>query len=122
MSWDWTWVQLLTAAAGIYAVFIALFLIRENRSPQSTFAWLFLMLVFPVGGLVIYTLFGRGWQAFSRKGQLHTLLEGTSLADRRTALLERQPRLLQELSEVGVGEYARLAQMLWSSAAAPLTK
>ncbi len=122
MPWDWHWTQLFTTAAGLYAVFIAIFLVRENRSPQSTFAWLFLMLVFPVGGLVIYTLFGRGWKAFSRKRQLHTLLEGTSLADRRTALLERQPRLLEELAKVGIGEYARLAHMLWSSAGAPLTE
>src|SRR3954447_15735398 len=114
MSWNWTWVQLFTAAAGLYAVFIALFLIRENRSPQSTFAWLFLMLVFPVGGLVIYTLFGRGWQAFSRQGQLHTLLGGTSLAERRTALIDRQPQLLEELSRAGVGDFTHLAHMLWA--------
>ena len=86
MNWDWTWVQLLTTAVGLYAVSIALFLIRENRSPQSSFAWLVLMVLFPIGGLVIYTLFGRGWKAFSRRGQLHTLVEGTSLADRLTVV------------------------------------
>lgn len=121
MSVDWSWVQLVTTLAGLYALSIAVFLIRENRSPQSTFAWLFLMLVFPVGGLIIYTLFGRGWKAFSRQGQLHTLTEGTSLADRRTALLERQPGILEALSKNGVGEYARLGQMLWASARAPVT-
>ena len=95
---DWTWVQLLTTVSGLYALGIAVFLIRDNRSPQSTFAWLFLMLVFPIGGVIIYTLFGRGWKAFSRKNQLHSLMEGTSLADRRTALLERQPGILEALT------------------------
>ncbi len=102
---DWTWVQLLTTVSGLYALGIAVFLIRDNRSPQSTFAWLFLMLVFPIGGVIIYTLFGRGWKAFSRKNQLHSLMEGTSLADRRTALLERQPGILEALSNDGTGEY-----------------
>ena len=115
---DWTWVQLLTTLAGLYALSIAVLLVRDNRSPQSTFAWLFLMLVFPVGGVIIYTLFGRGWKAFSRKNQLHSLMEGTSLADRRTALLERQPGILEALSKDGTGEYGRLGQMLWASAGA----
>jgi hypothetical protein len=47
-------------AAGLYTLSIALFLIRDNFGPQPTFACLFLMLLFPVGGLVIYTLFGGG--------------------------------------------------------------
>jgi len=120
---DWTldWVQVVTALAGVYAGVIAVFLVLENRSPQSTFAWLFLMLGFPIGGLIIYTLFGRGWHAFSRKNQLHTLIEGTSLVERKTAISERQPALLEELSGTSIGEYARLSQMLWTSANAPLT-
>ena len=79
------WVQVLTVLVGVYAAVIAVFLVLENRSPQSTFAWLFLMLGFPVGGLIIYTLFGRGWKAFSRKNQLHTLIEGTSLVERKAS-------------------------------------
>ena len=115
------WVQLLTVLAAVYAGVIAVFLVLENRTPSSTFAWLFLMLGFPVGGLVIYTLFGRGWKAFSRKNQLHTLIEGTSLVERKAVMVERQPVLLDELARTSVGEYARLGHMLWLSASAPLT-
>ena len=115
------WVQLLTALAAVYAAVIAVFLVLENRSPSSTFAWLFLMLGFPVGGLIIYTLFGRGWKAFSRANQLHTLIEGTSLVERKARMVDRQPALLDELAKTGVGEYARLGHMLWLSADAPLT-
>lgn len=106
------WVQVLTVLVGAYAAVIAVFLVLENRSPQSTFAWLFLMLGFPVGGLVIYTLFGRGWKAFSRANQLHTLIEGTALVQRKAVMVERQPDLLDELSRTSVGEYARLGHML----------
>jgi cardiolipin synthase len=115
------WVHVLTVLVGVYAAVIAVFLVLENRSPQSTFAWLFLMLGFPVGGLILYTLFGRGWKAFSRKNQLHTLIEGTSLVERKAIMTERQPVLLDELSRTSVGEYARLGRMLWLSADAPLT-
>ena len=80
------WFHVLTVLAGVYAAVIAVFLVLENRSPQSTFAWLFLMLGFPVGGLIIYTLFGRGWKAFSRKNQLHTLIEGTALVERKAVM------------------------------------
>jgi len=121
LNWNVDWVQVLITLAGLYAASIAVFLVLENRSPQSTFAWLLLMLGFPVGGLIIYTLFGRGWKAFSRKNQLHTLMEGTSLVERRAALVERQPILLEELSKTSAGEYMRLGQMLWASARAPLT-
>ncbi len=121
MNWTLDAMQILTVLAAAYAAVIALFLVLENRSPQSTFAWLFLMLGFPVGGLIIYTLFGRGWKAFSNKDQLHTLIEGTSLVERKSAMTEQQPMLLAELSKTSVGEYARLAQMLWMSARAPLT-
>ena len=115
------WVQLLTVSIAVYAALIAVFLVLENRTPSSTFAWLFLMLGFPGGGLIIYTLFGRGWKAFSRKNQLHTLIEGTSLVDRKAVMVERQPVLLDDLAKTSVGEYARLGHMLWLSANAPLT-
>lgn len=115
------WLQVLTVLVGVYAAVIAVFLVLENRSPQSTFAWLFLMLGFPLGGLIIYTLFGRGWKAFSRKNQLHTLIEGTSLVERKAIMVGQQPVLLDELSRTSVGEYARLGRMLWLSADAPLT-
>jgi cardiolipin synthase len=113
MNFTVDWVQLLTVAAAVYAAVIAVFLVLENRSPSSTFAWLFLMLGFPVGGLVIYTLFGRGWKAFSRKNQVHTLIEGTALVERKAVMVERQPVLLDELARTSVGEYARLGRMLW---------
>jgi cardiolipin synthase len=83
--------------------------------------WLFLMLGFPVGGLVIYTLFGRGWKALSRKNQPHTLIEHTALVERQAVMVERQPGWLDELVRTGVGDYARLGHMLWLSASAPLT-
>ena len=73
---------MLTTLIGAYALSVAVFLIMENRSPQSTFAWLLLLLAFPLGGVVIYMMFGRNRHVFSRERRLTKLMEGTSLADR----------------------------------------
>lgn len=114
------WTLLLSVLTGAYAVGVAIFLILENRSPQSTFAWLFLFFVFPIGGLIIYMLFGRNRHAFSRARELTKLLEGTSLARRAESVVAEQPAKLEALARRQV-EYARLATMLWSSARSPLT-
>ncbi len=54
----------------LYTLVAALYIILENRSPQSTFAWLLLFIAFPIIGIVIYRFFGRGWRAFSKEKEL----------------------------------------------------
>lgn len=115
-----SWTLAVTALVGAYAIGTAVFLILDNRSPQSTFAWLFLLLVFPLGGLVIYVLFGRGRHAFSRERVLTKLVDGTALASRSAALVAEQPAKLSALAGTH-GQYARLATMLWATARSPLT-
>jgi cardiolipin synthase len=114
------WLTVGTAFVGAYALGVAIFLILENRSPQSTFAWLFLLLAFPVGGLVIYLMFGRSRHAFSRQRRLTNLFEGTTLADRASRVVAEQPAKLAALAQRHV-EYGRLASMLWATARSPLT-
>ncbi|HET9261967.1 MAG TPA: cardiolipin synthase [Vicinamibacterales bacterium] len=115
-----TWYTAVTALIGVYALSVAVFLILENRSPQSTFAWLFLLFVFPFGGVVLYAMFGRGRHAFSRERFLTPLLQGTKLADRAASVIAQQPANLSRLAD-DHGSYARIATMLWASARAPLT-
>jgi cardiolipin synthase len=115
-----SWTTALTIVVGAYAVSVAAFLILENRSPQSTFAWLFLLVVFPLGGLAIYAMFGRGRHAFSRKRSLRKLLEGTTLARRASSLMSEQPTQLEALADRH-REYGRLANVLWATARSPLT-
>jgi cardiolipin synthase len=67
-SWWSPW--LVIELFALYALIVAIFIISENRSPQSTFAWIFFFLVAPGIGLVIYFFFGRGWRAFSREDEL----------------------------------------------------
>ncbi|MEX2272499.1 MAG: cardiolipin synthase [Vicinamibacterales bacterium] len=114
------WLSAVTVLVVLYALSVAVFMILENRSPQSTIAWLFVLLLVPPVGLFLYALFGRSWHAFSRKGTLRKLMHG-DLAARSTRLLEEQPITLEKLAEGPIGDYARLGAMLWASARAPLT-
>lgn len=116
-----TWNVVVTAVVGLYAFGVAVFLILDNRSPQSTFAWLFLLLLFPAGGLVIYMMFGRGRHAFSRQRTLTSLVQGTALADRSAAVMRVQPAKLADLSAGRQGAAGRLATMLWATSRSPLT-
>jgi cardiolipin synthase len=115
-----SWSAALTTAVGAYALSVAVFLILENRSPQSTFAWLLLLLLFPLGGLVIYMMFGRNRHAFSRERSLTKLTEGTSLAGRAARVMAEQPAKLAALAQQRA-DYGRLASLLWTSAESPLT-
>lgn len=54
----------------MYLFFVFSIILLDNRTPQSTFAWLFLMLAFPVIGLLVYLFTGRGHKAFSNENKL----------------------------------------------------
>ena len=42
----------------IYVIGVIGFILLDNRTPQSTFAWMFLMLTFPILGFLIYIFLG----------------------------------------------------------------
>jgi cardiolipin synthase A/B len=115
-----SWTAVATIVIAAYALSVAIFLILENRSPQSTFAWLFLLLVLPLGGLLLYLFFGRSRHAFSHRGVLKRLLEGTTLAERAAQTVAEQPSNLAALTRSHT-QYGRLANMFWTSARSPLT-
>jgi cardiolipin synthase len=69
--------EVLKVLFAIYLVIVVGVILLDNRSPQSTFAWLFLMLSFPVLGFLIYVMFGRGYKAFSHENRL-ALIGGLS--------------------------------------------
>ena len=120
LAGDFSWNLLVTVLISAYAISVAAFLIMENRSPQSTFAWLFLLLAFPLGGVVLYAMFGRSWRAFSRRGTIRKLLEGSTIARRAARVMNEQTANLATLAQMHPA-YARLANMLWASSRSPLT-
>jgi cardiolipin synthase len=54
----------------IYALVTGVFLLMENRRPQSTLAWMLVLFFAPGIGLLIYLFFGRDNKAFSKRTKL----------------------------------------------------
>src|SRR5688500_20191069 len=110
---SWTLYLLYLGAATV-------FLVLENRSPQSTFAWLFLMVLAPGVGPVVYFLFGRGSRAFSHRQALRRQMGRGGLPKELAAVRSAQEEAQTELSDSAGELYRRLPVLLWTSAAAPL--
>jgi cardiolipin synthase A/B len=111
---------LAVALAFAYALSVTAFLALQNRSPQSTFAWVLLFVLFPPGAWLAYIMFGRGRHVFSRELTAAKLLERSTLAERAARVVAAQPDAIADLADTQ-GEFARLAGMLWASGRSPLT-
>lgn len=109
------------AVFAVYVIAATVFLVLENRSPQSTFAWLFLMILAPGVGAVVYFLFGRGADAFSHRHALRKQLGHTGLGRELTKIRRSQDEVREALLGSEIDAYRRLPQMLWASVEAPLT-
>ncbi len=111
--------QIAAVLLALYVLMAALYLIQENRSPQSTFAWLFLFLILPLVGIVVYRFAGRGWQAFSKENELaRQELDGDLLVDLRPILARQQEyvdRLATEQPRSFKSKLLRLVQRNSSS-------
>jgi cardiolipin synthase len=116
-----TWVQLTVVVLTIYAIVVAVFLILENRSPQSTLAWLPVLLLLPGIGLFVYLLTGRTWRAFSHRGELVKVVGSSNMSARVRRVLQTQPERMDQLAKLGHLEYTRLATLLWNSGHSLLT-
>jgi cardiolipin synthase len=82
----------------VYLVIVAAFIILENRSPQSTFAWLFLFSIFPVIGLIIYLYLGRSWRAFSKEDGLARQEMGSEFMRNLEPIQSRQQEYFDRLA------------------------
>jgi cardiolipin synthase len=63
--------QLVSAIFLITSIAIALIIILEKRSPYRTVAWILILVILPIVGLIFYLFFGQDYRKrkiFSRKG------------------------------------------------------
>jgi cardiolipin synthase len=58
------------ASLTLYALVMCVFLVSENRRPQTTLAWMLVLFFLPGIGLLIYLFFGRERKAFSKRNKL----------------------------------------------------
>jgi cardiolipin synthase len=89
--------SIIAAALAVYIVIATIFIIMENRTPQSTFAWLFLFLTLPLVGVIIYIFFGRGRHAFSQETHLARQEMGSDVMRDARELIERQQEYVDRI-------------------------
>ena len=109
-------------AAGIYALCVIYFVVRDNRSPQSTMAWLFSMLALPVVGIFVYIFLGRSWRAFSQEKRLAKQGIGGALSGSLAPLLSREDAYIARLESENPDSYKRrLLQLVQRNSNSALT-
>ena len=107
---------------GLYILSTVTFIILENRTPQSSFAWMLLFFSFPVAGVLVYLLFGRDSKAFSRSDKLLRLTLGGDLRTLLSPLLSDQDKEIAHLIEQSQTPYERkLLRLVHQNANSALT-
>lgn len=106
----------------IYALVATVFIISENRTPQSTIAWLFLLLFVPVLGVLIYYFLGRGSHAFSQERQIARHELGNEFMRDLGPLLTRQEEIAARLAREKPESYQRrLVNLIHENSSSVLT-
>lgn len=82
----------------IYTIAVAVFIISENRTPQSTFAWLLFLVMLSLVGLLVYLFLGCGKHAFSKETQLAAQEMGDDLKRDLGNLTERQQEYVDRIA------------------------
>lgn len=66
-----TWIDLVAVGYYIFVTVVAVGILMENRNPMKTMGFVLVLYLVPVGGLIVYFLFGQNYRKrkiFSRKG------------------------------------------------------
>ena len=105
----------------LYGLGMTIFIISENRRPQSTLAWMLVFFAAPVVGAVIYILFGRHRKAFSKQSRL--LMQDLEGAARPLLepILSRQDAEIARLEEESPG-HAKLMMLIRRNSRSALTR
>ena len=106
LSPDIIWI-IIFVVIGLYVLGAAIFIIRENRSTQSTFAWLFLFFALPVLGVIIYLFFGRTWKAFAKENALTRQNIGSDLLKDMTPLLTSESNYVEQIAREKPASYKK---------------
>jgi cardiolipin synthase len=112
--------SLLTIGLTLYFVAVAAYIVSENRRPQSAFAWMFLFLTLPLGGLVIYILFGRQRGGVGRTRKLVRQNLPGHLDDTLRPQREEHEAAIRALA-AGPAPARRIASLIHATTAAPVT-
>lgn len=114
--------MLLWLVIAVYVLGVIVLILLDNRTPQSAFAWLFLLIAFPVVGLVIYILFGRSYKAFTSDEKLAQNAMGKEILPLVKPLVESQDAYIQKIAKDKPGSFdKRLLKLVKGNSSSLLT-
>jgi len=95
---------LLSLLLSLYAVVTGIFLISENRRPQSTLAWMLAFIFAPGLGVALYLFFGRNRKAFARQDKLLSQRIDERLVPALSEIFDREECRARELAKEGASQ------------------
>lgn len=104
----------------LYASVTGVFLLMENRRPQSTLAWMLVLFFAPGVGLLIYLFFGRDSKAFSKRRKLLMQDLEANARPLLSPILSRQDAQLAQLETESVSR-RKLARLVRRNSLSALT-
>jgi cardiolipin synthase len=104
----------------LYALVTGVFLLMENRRPQSTLAWMLVFFFAPGFGLLVYLLFGRDSKAFSKRRKLLMQDLEANARPLLSPILSRQDAQLARLETESVSR-RKLARLVRRNSLSALT-
>ena len=106
----------------IYVIGVAIFIISENRTPQSTFAWLLLLIGLPLVGLIIYFFLGRGSYSFSKEDELARQEMGDDVRRDIQPLVAGQQAYVERIAREKPASYRRkILNLVYQNSSSVLT-
>ena len=106
----------------IYAVLVTILILSDNRMPDSTSAWILLLLAFPVIGVILYFFFGRRNNILTREKRLEHLELSGPLTNALKPVLDREYDYLSRIQQEKPSSYRRrLLYMVFRNSASSLT-
>lgn len=105
----------------IYLVLTIIYLLLDNREASSTFAWTFVLIAFPITGLIVYLLIGRN----RRKSHKHKEFKQHLINDLNISLkecIDDQKNNLNELYRIeSFSSWRKLFELLFTNSNSLLT-
>ena len=118
MNWSVFW-QIFSLVFLVTAIPVAIMVILEKRSPFKTIAWILVLILIPLFGLIFYLFFGQEYRKqklFSRRG-IKSLSKIRKLTTRQLREIEHEHFPL----EPDVQDYKKLIRLLLNNSDSLLT-
>jgi len=115
-------ISLITFAFYGYLVVTIIFLLLDNKESTSTIAWLFILILFPVIGLIFYFMLGRNFRYRSKNKALHHQFLESRVIKQLAPIISDQEKEMDHLKQKARYSYKhKLLHLLFNNSDSVLT-